>query len=235
MVAQMTAKPDHRGPSRCYGRTVPAGWVPALTLTLTLIAGRALAGEGGGGLPQLDPATVPTQLFWLAVSFLVLYYMLFGVALPRVESVLQERDSRIAFDVVKADELRAEADAVLAAAERLRDQARSQGQELVARTGRVGLASNRLLMAELDVQLMARIKDAEARILAAKLTALAQIDEVAAEAARELAARLAGVRVDDATMAALVGQVARDGFLGRVPGAGAPQRSRPRSAAEAAG
>jgi F-type H+-transporting ATPase subunit b len=214
---------------------VPAGWVPALTLTLTLIAGRALAGEGGGGLPQLDPATVPTQLFWLAVSFLVLYYMLFGVALPRVESVLQERDSRIAFDVVKADELRAEADAVLAAAERLRDQARSQGQELVARTGRVGLASNRLLMAELDVQLMARIKDAEARILAAKLTALAQIDEVAAEAARELAARLAGVRVDDATMAALVGQVARDGFLGRVPGAGAPQRSRPRSAAEAAG
>jgi F-type H+-transporting ATPase subunit b len=176
---------------------VPAGWVPALTLTLTLIAGRALAGEGGGGLPQLDPATVPTQLFWLAVSFLVLYYMLFGVALPRVESVLQERDSRIAFDVVKADELRAEADAVLAAAERLRDQARSQGQELVARTGRVGLASNRLLMAELDVQLMARIKDAEARILAAKLTALAQIDEVAAEAA--------------------------------------PQRSRPRSAAEAAG
>jgi F-type H+-transporting ATPase subunit b len=148
---------------------------------------------------------------------------------------LQERDSRIAFDVVKADELRAEADAVLAAAERLRDQARSQGQELVARTGRVGLASNRLLMAELDVQLMARIKDAEARILAAKLTALAQIDEVAAEAARELAARLAGVRVDDATMAALVGQVARDGFLGRVPGAGAPQRSRPRSAAEAAG
>jgi len=222
----MTAKPDHRGPSRCYGRTVPAGWVPALTLTLTLIAGRALAGEGGGGLPQLDPATVPTQLFWLAVSFLVLYYMLFGVALPRVESVLQERDSRIAFDVVKADELRAEADAVLAAAERLRDQARSQGQELVARTGRVGLASNRLLMAELDVQLMARIKDAEARILAAKLTALAQIDEVAAEAARELAARLAGVRVDDATMAALVGQV---------PGAGAPQRSRPRSAAEAAG
>ena len=235
MVAQMTAKPDHRGPSRCYGRTVPAGWVPTLTLTLTLIAGRALAGEGGGGLPQLDPATVPTQLFWLAVSFLVLYYMLFGVALPRVESVLQERDSRIAFDVVKADELRAEADAVLAAAERLRDQARSQGQELVARTGRVGLASNRLLMAELDVQLMARIKDAEARILAAKLTALAQIDEVAAEAARELAARLAGVRVDDATMAALVGQVARDGFLGRVPGAGAPQRSRPRSAAEAAG
>ena len=46
-------------------------------------------------MPQFDPAFFPTQIFWLAVSFLALYYIMVRHALPRVSEVLETRRSHI--------------------------------------------------------------------------------------------------------------------------------------------
>ena len=42
-------------------------------------------------MPQLDPATFPTQLFWLAVVFVVLLILMARVGLPRVREVVETR------------------------------------------------------------------------------------------------------------------------------------------------
>ena len=177
----------------------------ALVLVVLVTAGVAFASDGGhgggGGLPQLNPATMPTQLFWLVVSFLTLYFMLFGVALPRVEAVLEAREGRISWDISKADELRNESNAILAATERMLDRARGQAQEILARTSGEGQASAKILMGRFEAELTRRTRDAENRIRAAKNAALGELDKTAADLAHEVAGRLAGVEFDRSMVA----------------------------------
>ncbi len=177
--------------------------VAAILLTVTVGAAFASGGggHGGGGLPQLNPATFPTQLFWLVVSFGILYFMMFGVGLPAVDDVLSARDGRISWDISKADELRNESNAILAANERMLERTRAQAQEIVSRTSGQGHASARMLMDRFDIELTRRTKEAEGRVAAAKAAALGEIDRVATELASDLISRLAGLEVGSAGVA----------------------------------
>jgi F-type H+-transporting ATPase subunit b len=187
-----------------------AGLLVAVAMVMVAVAGVALAGDaghGGGehaGLPQLNPGTMPTQLFWLAVSFLTLYFMLFGVALPRVEQVLQAREGRISWDITKADELRNESNALLALTERMLDRTRAQAQEIIARTSGEGQAASRMLMSRFESELGRRTREAENRILTAKAMALGELDKTATDLAHEVANRLGGVEIDRSRVAAAV-------------------------------
>ena len=62
--------------------------------------------EHGAGMPQLDSDTFLSQIFWLIVTFGVLYWLLKTKALPKVSEVLEARQDRIASDLDRAATLR---------------------------------------------------------------------------------------------------------------------------------
>jgi F-type H+-transporting ATPase subunit b len=67
------------------------------------------ARAGESGMPQLDFATYPSQVFWLLIVLVLLYVMLSRYAIPRISSVLEERQDSIADDLEKALSLRKQA------------------------------------------------------------------------------------------------------------------------------
>src|SRR3546814_13186076 len=69
-------------------------------------------------MPQFDPSTYPTQLFWLLLTFVPLYLVVWRVALPRITDVRQSRQGKIEADLEKAPALQGEAEMVLAAYEK---------------------------------------------------------------------------------------------------------------------
>jgi len=202
-MTTLKAEAGRKGPSRL------AGMLALVALVLVATVGVALANEGGhgggGGLPQLDPETMPTQLFWLVVSFVGLYFMLFGVALPRVEEVLNAREGRIAWDISKADELRNEANTVLAGVDKMLNRTRAQAQEMIARTSGEGQAAGKMLMTRFDMEVSRRTKEAENRILAAKNSALGDLEKTATDLASEVASRLIGIEIERSAVAEAVG------------------------------
>jgi len=167
-----------------------------VVLALTVGAALASDGHGGGGLPQLNPATFPTQLFWLVVTFVTLYFLLFGVALPKVEETLEARDSRIAWDITKADELKNESNQVLAAVEQQIAEARVQAQEILSRTSGEGDSAAKVLLGKFEAELNTRTKAAEERINAAKSAALAQLNQSVTPLVHEIATRVAGTEIE---------------------------------------
>ena len=172
------------------------GTLALATLLLVATLGSALAGgsaEHGGGLPQLNPDTMMTQIFWLVISFLVLYFLMFGVALPKVEEVLNARETRISWDITKADEIRNESNAILAATDRLLARAEAQAQEIISRTSKQGQASNKMLLDRFDREMGRRTREAEHRILMAKTSALNELERTATDLASQVATRLVGV------------------------------------------
>ena len=65
-------------------------------------------------MPQFDHTFFVSQLVWLAITFTVLYLVLSRIALPRLAEVMDQRSSRLAADLDRAESLRREADAVAA-------------------------------------------------------------------------------------------------------------------------
>ena len=46
-------------------------------------------------MPQLEIATYPSQIFWLVVSFLILYLIMSRIIIPKISSVIKSRESEI--------------------------------------------------------------------------------------------------------------------------------------------
>src|SRR3546814_1656625 len=115
-----------------------SGAVTGARLASPMLVPPALAATGGigsGGLPQLDADTYPTQIFWLVVTFVILYLIMSKVALPRIAEVLEERQERVADDIETAERLRSEAAVVQSEYEKALAEARGKAQELFRETG----------------------------------------------------------------------------------------------------
>jgi len=149
-------------------------------------------------MPQLDPTTFAPQLFWLLVTFVVLYLVMWKVALPRIADLLQERQERIDDDLERAQKLRDDAASVLEAYEKTMAEGRAKAQDVLREaTARMAKESEER-HAELTGTLAARTAEAEASIAEARDRALQDIRTVAAETARAAAGRLIGAEVAEA-------------------------------------
>ena len=62
----------------------------------------AQADEAKGGLPQLDFNTYPSLVFWSVVSLIIGYVMMKYLVTPNIKSILNNRETNIQNDLVKA-------------------------------------------------------------------------------------------------------------------------------------
>jgi len=148
-------------------------------------------------MPQLNPEWFASQIFWLIIAFVVLYYLLSRKALPRVAEILEARQDRIAADLDQAQRLRREAEAALSTYEQGIAKAQGEAHALLAEVQGRLQAEAAERQAELDKQLGKQLAEAEAQIATTKERALAEIEDAALGAARAAAARLAGVEVSE--------------------------------------
>jgi F-type H+-transporting ATPase subunit b len=152
--------------------------------------------EPSGGLPQMDTETFASQLIWLALTFAFLYLMMSKVALPRIATVLEERRDRIADDLDKAAELKAQTDAAIKAYEAALAEARSKANAIAQETRDAVNADIEKQRQKTDAELDERMKKAEAQIAKTKAQAVAGIRALAGEAAGMIVDRLIGEKVD---------------------------------------
>lgn len=148
-------------------------------------------------MPQFDPTFFAPQLFWLLVTFVVLYVLLSTLAMPKIGSVLEERQRKIDDNLDKAAQLKAEADAAIAAYEKALAESRAQAQKILRESAEAVAKQSEAKQKELGEKLAAQIKAGEAKIVAAKEQALTHVREVAVEVAKTAAQKLTGLAIDD--------------------------------------
>lgn len=155
-------------------------------------------------MPQLDPSGFLPQLFWLAITFITLYLVVSRVSLPRISRIREHRAHRISGDLDAASSMKAEADAAKAAYEAALAEERAKAKALALATRDAIKAAGEARLKEVDEKIAAEADAAEARINAAKAQALASVRDVAADVARDIVAKVAGLKVDDAALRAAV-------------------------------
>jgi F-type H+-transporting ATPase subunit b len=158
-------------------------------------------------MPQLDPAGFIPQLFWLAVTFLVLFVLMRWVAVPRIGRIIDARRHQLDADLGRAAELKAEAEAALAGHQRALAMARSEAQSTLRQTTERLTAEAAERQRQLAAALSAQIEAAERRIAASKEQALAEMRNVAVDVGRAVVEKLTGATPDPGKMAAAVNSI----------------------------
>ncbi|HYL32532.1 MAG TPA: F0F1 ATP synthase subunit B' [Stellaceae bacterium] len=161
-------------------------------------------------MPQLDLATFPSQLVWLAITFIALYLVMTLVGLPRVGGIIAKRRDRITGDLDKAQRMKAEAEAVITAYERALSEARAKAQQALRETAERLAAEAAEQQRKLAESLNAETTKAERRIAEAKAAALQGVRQMAAEVAQEAASKLADAAIEPARVKAAVDAVMRE-------------------------
>jgi F-type H+-transporting ATPase subunit b len=149
-------------------------------------------------MPQLDPSLFATQLFWLFVTFMVLFLIAWKVALPRIADVLNARQNRIDSDLERAQTLKSEAEDVLSAYEKALADATAEAQDIHRQNLQELAAERTRRQEELARRLSGQTRDAESRISAERQRAVDNIREATLDVVRSAAARLIGGTVAEA-------------------------------------
>jgi F-type H+-transporting ATPase subunit b len=152
------------------------------------------------GMPQINFATFPNQIFWLVVTLVVLYLILSRVALPRIGSILAERAGTITADIDAAENYKRQAAEAEAAYHKALDDARSQAHRVVEEMRADIQADLDVAIQKADAEIAARTAESERRIAEIRDSANEAVEQVARDAAREILA-VFGVSADDKAVA----------------------------------
>lgn len=158
-------------------------------------------------MPQLDPSVWPTQLIWLAITFIALYLIVWRVALPRIADVLEARQRKLDDDLKKATALKEEAETILAEYEKMRADAQAAAHGVLQKAQDEMKAEAERQTAETMARLARQTEEAEARIDAAKSAALSGLEGTVSEVVAAATEKLIGVKAGDQEISRAVGQV----------------------------
>ena len=148
-------------------------------------------------MPQLNQlADVAwSQFFWLLVVIAVIYVGIGKAMLPKIMATVEQRGARVGADLAAAEAARAEADSVEEAYRARMADSRAAAQNVTAAARQESARATESRVRSADEGLRARIEEAEAQLADKARTALAEVESAAAEAARDIVAKLAGVTV----------------------------------------
>jgi F-type H+-transporting ATPase subunit b len=147
--------------------------------------------EAKGVFPPLDQSTFPSQIFWLAIFFGLLYFLMKRI-LPRIGAILEGRKARIDGDLSRAQALKEETEAAVKSYEKALADARSKANDIARETREAVTRDIDQRQTAVNATLNQKIKEAEARISASKASAMRSVNEIAAETAADIVASLGG-------------------------------------------
>jgi len=157
-------------------------------------------------MPQIEqlPYNFFSQLFWLALVFGFIFFVIGRGMLPKIQGTVELRDAKIAEDLERAQAARAEAEGTEAAWRARMDAARAEAARLAqdAKQASAQETEKRVKVAAEKINL--KVESSEAKIREAVSSARSEIEAVATEATQEMVTRLTGISVADQEAAAAV-------------------------------
>jgi len=148
-------------------------------------------------MPQIEqlPTIFFSQLFWLMVVFGIIYFGIGRGMVPKIRTVVDDRDTKIADDLAAAQRAREEAEAAENAYRERLEASRSEALKLAQEAKQQASLEAEQRLKAIDEQIGRRVAEAEAQIRTAANDARRELEPVAAEAASELVSKLTGQKI----------------------------------------
>ena len=157
-----------------------------------------------GGMPQLNPEFWISQIFWLTLTFGVLYIVLSKLILPKISANLELRKSQIQENIEAAEKHRESSESKLKEFEKIIQKSKLDGKNIFKDARDKVFKDISSKKEILDKQIDDEIKKVEQEIVALKKSAPEKINKIAIETSSELVKKLIGAEVNNSSISAIV-------------------------------
>ena len=151
--------------------------------------------KSDAGLPQFDITTFPSQIFWLAVAFFILYTIFSSKILPDISVTIENRKETIESNLEESEKMKIEAEEIKRKYNETLMESKNEAVSIIQ-------ASTSKSKAEMETQLAAFQKKAEKEILLSserieksKQDIYADLNNIAAEIVQKSLKQVAGIDI----------------------------------------
>ena len=162
-----------------------------------------------GGMPQLNPEFWISQIFWLTLTFGILYIILSKLILPKISDNLESRKSQILENVEAADKQRQNSEEKLREYEEIVLKSKMEAKSIFNQAREKALKDISAKKEVLDKQIDDEIGKAEQEIKVLQSGAAEKINKIAIETSSELIQKLIGAEVNNSSISAIVDDLSK--------------------------
>ena len=157
-----------------------------------------------GGMPQLNPEFWISQVFWLVLTFGILYGVLSKLILPKISANLESRKSRIQENIEAAERQREDSENKIKEFEDIIAKSKIEAKNIFKETKERAVKEINAKKEKLEKQLDEEIKKAEKEIYILKKSAPEKINKIAIDTSSEILKSLIGTEVNNSSISAIV-------------------------------
>ena len=173
-----------------------------------LFSKEAFAAESEG-MPQLNPEFWVSQIFWLTLTFGILYVVLSKLILPKISNNLESRKSQILENIEAAEKQREDSETKLEEYEKIISKSKLEAKNIFSQSREKVLKDISAKREVLDKQIDEEISKAEQEINNLRESAPDKINMIAIETSSELIQKLIGAEVNNSSISAIVDDLSR--------------------------
>ena len=162
-----------------------------------------------GGMPQLDPEFWISQIFWLTLTFGILYVVLSKLILPKISANLELRKSQIQENIEAAEKQRESSESKIKEFDNIVLKSKLEAQNILKDARNKVIKDINSKKESLDKQLDEEIGKAEQEIDLLKKSAPEKINKIAIETSSELLKNLIGAEVNNSSISAIVDDLSK--------------------------
>ncbi len=162
-----------------------------------------------GGMPQLNPEFWVSQIFWLTLTFGILYVVLSKLILPKISVNLELRKSQIQENIEAAESQRENSESKLKEYDEIISKSKLEAKNIFKEAREKALKTINSKRETLDKQIDEEIKKAEQEISILKKGAPEKINKIAIETSSELVKKLIGTDVNNSSLSAIVDDLSK--------------------------
>jgi F-type H+-transporting ATPase subunit b len=173
-----------------------------------LFVKEAFAAESSG-MPQLNPEFWISQIFWLTLTFGILYIILSKLILPKISANLESRKSQILENIEAAEKQREQSELKLKEYDEVILKIKIEGKNIFNQSREKALKDINAKKDILEKQIDEEIKKAEEEIKILRNGAPVKIKQIAIETSSELIQKLLGTQINNSSISAIVDDLSR--------------------------
>tara|TARA_Y100000817_G_scaffold146715_1_gene114928 strand:- start:1301 stop:1843 length:543 start_codon:yes stop_codon:yes gene_type:complete len=162
-----------------------------------------------GGMPQLNPEFWISQIFWLIITFGILYIVLSKFILPKISSNLELRKSQIQENIETAEKQREISEVKLKEYDEIILKSKLEAKNIFKNAREKVIKDINLKKETLDKQIDEEISNAEEEIKTLKKDATDKINKIAIETSSDLLKKLIGTEINNSSISAIVDDLSK--------------------------
>ena len=178
------------------------------TLAVYFLTINFIQAAESGGMPQLDPEFWFSQIFWLVITFGILYLVLSKLILPKISDNLETRKSQVLENLELAEKQRNESEEKLKEFDNIILKSKIDAKNLFNESRRKLLDDINNKRQKLDEEIDKEVKIAESEIEQLKKKSPEKINKIAIETSADLIKQLINADINNSSITAIVSDVA---------------------------